>query len=403
MMGGLRSITFPALAVAALVLGGCTWLKNLGTKDNVEPPSALVEFSPSLSVQQLWSARAGAGVGLSGAPFAPTLADGRLYVAGIDGGIEALDAANGRSVWKQRAGERQRSWWRIGPNSLRWSGGPGVDGDLLVVGGLDGQLQARSTTDGAERWTVQLTSEIIAAPAIADGVIVARSNDGRISGFDAADGSRKWVYEQSVPPLSLRGSSAPRISQGVVFDGFDNGKVVAVRLDDGNEQWVQTLSSGEGRTEVERLSDVDGDLLIAGNVLYAVGYRGQLAALDLGSGRPMWQRDLSGYVGVALGGSELIVVDADGNVWAFDRDTGVNLWKQDQLKFRWLGAPAVQGNFAVIGDSEGYVHWLTLDEGKFAARERLGRDAILAAPLVNGDTVYVGDVDGHIAAWRTGS
>ena len=209
----------------------------------------------------------------------------------------------------------------------------------------------------------------------------------------------KWVFDQSVPPLTLRGNSPPIIIGEAVYDGFDNGKLVAVRLADGAPLWAQTLSTGEGRTEVERLADVDGDIVQAGGNIVAVGYRGQLAAVAADSGRPMWQRDVSSYGGAAAGENALVVADADGNVWAFDRETGASLWKQDQLKYRWLGSPSVQGKYVVIGDSEGFVHWLSLDEGKFAARERLSKKAIETAPIVVGDTVYVEDVNGHIGAY----
>ncbi|MBN8726385.1 MAG: outer membrane protein assembly factor BamB [Xanthomonadales bacterium] len=397
---GLRSVLPLALVACALALGGCSWLRTLGGKDNVEPPSPLVEFAPTVNAQRLWSARVGGGAGMSGALITPVEADGRLYAAGIDGSVEALDAATGRSVWKRRIGERQGRLWRSGPNSLRWTGGPAVDGDLLVVGGLDGQLYALSASDGSERWHVQMSSEIIASPAISSGLVVVRTNDGRLVALDASDGSHRWIFDQPVPALSLRGNAAPLVSQGMVYDGFDNGRVVALRLDDGIEQWVQTLSAGEGRTEVERLSDVDGALVMDGGTLYAAGYRGQVLALASGTGRPVWQRDLSSYAGAAVGGKVAVIVDADGNVWAFDRDTGANLWKQDQLRFRWLSGPVVQGDYVAIGDSEGYVHWLTLDEGKFAARERLGRKAIEGKPLVVGDVLYVEDVDGRIGAYR---
>lgn len=388
------------VAAVAVALGGCTWLKNLGKKDNVEPPTPLTQITPTAQVDRIWSERVGKGAGDSGARLAPGSADGRLYAASIDGTIEAIDAASGRTLWSKHLGERKGWLWRRGENSLRWSGGPGVQGDLLVVGGLDGQLHALSTQDGAERWHVQLTSEVISAPAIDSGVVVVRTNDGRLTGLNANDGSRKWVFEQSVPPLSLRGNANPLIVNGIVYDGFDNGKVVAIRLDDGNEQWAQALSNGEGRTEVERLSDVDGNLVSDGGALFGAGYRGQVAALALDSGRPIWQRDLSSYVGAAVSGNTAVFVDADGNVWAFDRETGVNLWKQDQLKYRWLGAPAIQGDYVVVGDSEGFVHWLSLSEGKFAARERLGKKPIESAPLVVDGVAYVEDVKGRIGAYR---
>lgn len=396
----MKRVTVFTLVALSLALGGCNWMKTLGRKDNVEPPTPLTEFVPSAQVDKLWSEGIGDGAGRSGARMAPAVgADGRLYVAAVDGVIEAIDAGTGRTVWSRKLGDRKGWLWNRA-DSLRWSGGPAVDGDLLVVGGLDGQIAALSTQDGSPRWTAQVNSEIISAPAIGGGVVVVRGNDGRLHGFDAATGTSKWLFDQSVPSLSLRGNSAPLILNGIVYDGTDSGRVTAVRLDDGNEQWTQLLATGEGRTEVERLSDVDGNLVSDGSTLYAAGYRGQIAALAFDSGRPQWQRDLSSYAGVAVGGDSVVAVDADGNVWAFDRSTGANLWKQDQLKYRWLSAPAIQGSLVVVGDSEGYVHWLTLAEGKFAARERLGKQPIEAPPVVSGDTVFVEDIRGHFAAYR---
>lgn len=388
------------IAVLLMALSGCTWLKSLGKKDNVQPPTPLVEFAPTTQIDKVWSEGVGKGAGLSGARLTPGSADGRLYAASVDGTIEAIDATSGKTLWQKHLGQRHGWLWRRSDNSLRWSGGPTAQGDLVVVGGLDGQVYALSTQDGADRWNTQLSSEVIAPPAIADGVVVVRVNDGHLVGLDASDGSRKWIFDQPVPALSLRGNAAPLIANGVVYDGFDNGKVVAVRLADGVELWAQSLSNGEGKTEVERLSDVDGNIVSDGASVFAAGYRGQVVALALDSGRPLWQRDLSSYSGAAVGGNTLVIVDADGNVWAFDRETGVNLWKQDKLKYRWLSAPAIQGKYVVVGDSEGYIHWLSLDEGKFAARERISRKPIEGAPLVVDGTLYIEDVKGHIGAYR---
>jgi len=387
------------LAALAVALSGCNWIKSLGKKDNVEPPTPLTEFTPTVQVQKLWGEGAGDGAGSSGAVLAPTVVDGRLYAASVDGTIEAIDAASGRTIWQQHLGERHGWLWKRGEASLRWSGGPGVGGDLLVVGSLEGDVYALNAQDGSQKWHVKVSDEVIARPAIASGVVVVRAIDGRLTGLDANDGSQKWVYDQSVPPLSLRGTSSPVIIGDAVYDGFDNGKIAAVRLADGAPLWTQTLSTGEGRTEVERLADVDGDLVEVGGNIVAVGYRGQLAAIAADSGRPMWQRDVSSYGGAAGGESALVVADADGNVWAFDRETGASLWKQDQLKYRWLGTPAIVGKYVVIGDSEGFVHWLSLDEGKFVARERLSKKPIESAPVVVGDTVFIEDIKGHIGAY----
>jgi len=387
------------LAVLGVALGGCNWIKSLGKKDNVEPPTPLTEFAPTVQVQRIWSEGVGDGSGDSGARLAPAVIDGRLYAASVDGTVEALDAASGHSIWQKRLGERHGWLWKHGENSLRWSGGPAVLGDLLVVGTLDGEVYALSAQDGSERWHTQVSSEVITRPALSADMVVVRTVDGRLTGLDAKDGSRKWVFDQSVPALSLRGDAPPLIVNDTVYDGFDNGKVYAVRLADGNPLWVQTLSTGEGRTEVERLADVDGDLVAIGPNILAVGYRGQVAEFAAENGRPMWQRDVSSYGGVAAADNAVVLADADGNVWAFDRETGSSLWKQDQLKYRWLSTPAVQGKYVVIGDSEGFVHWLSLDEGKFAARERLSKKPIESTPLVIGDTVYVEDVKGHVGAY----
>ena len=387
------------LAALGIALGGCNWIKSLGKKDNVEPPTPLTEFTPSVQVDRLWSEGAGDGAGDSGSQLAPTVVDGRLYAASVDGVVEAIDASTGHTVWEKHLGERHGWLWKRGDATLRWSGGPGVAGDLFVVGSLDGDVYALSAQDGTERWHVKVSSEVISRPAIASDVVVVRTVDGRLSGLDAKDGSQRWVFDQSVPPLSLRGNASPMILNDTVYDGFDNGKVIAIRLADGAPLWQQTLATGEGRTEVERLADVDGSVVTSGGNLFAVGYRGQLVALAADTGRPMWQRDVSSYGGAAASDNALVVADAEGNVWAFDRDTGASLWKQDQLKYRWLGTPAVVGKYVVVGDSEGYVHWLSLDEGKFAARERLSKKPIESAPVVVGETVYVEDVNGHIGAY----
>lgn len=387
--------------ILALSLGGCTWLKSLGKSDNVEPPTELTEFTPTLHVDRLWSEGSGGGSGKSGARVQPAVVDGHVYVAGVDGTISALDAASGNKLWSKHVGTRSGFlFWKRTDNTARWSGGPSVQGDLVVVGGLDGQVEAFAATDGSERWTVDVSSEVIAPPAIADGIVVVRTNDGRLHGLDGNDGSSRWVFDQSVPVLSLRGNSAPVIANGTVYTGFDNGKVIALKLADGSQVWTQTISVGEGRTEVDRLADVDGSIVLDNGELFAAGYRGQVAAMSAENGRQSWQRDLSSYAGVAANSTTVVVVASDGNVWAFDRSSGANLWKQDKLQFRWLSPPAIVGNTAVVGDLDGYVHWMSLDDGKLVARERLGKKPIESAPVVVDNTAYIMDVKGNLTAYR---
>ena len=388
-----------ALLAATASVSGCNWIKNLGKKDNVAPPAELVDFTPTLNVQRIWSSGIGDGSGKSGARMVPAVAAGRVYAAGVDGRISALEADNGSTVWSEKSGKRT-GWFGRGGNSVRWSGGPAVNGDLLVVGGLDGQLQALSSSEGGLRWEVQLGAEIICAPAISDGIVVVRTQDGKLQAFDSANGNRRWVYEESVPALSQRGNSSPVIGNGMAYVSFDNGRVVAVSLADGSPAWSTPLSLGEGRTEVERIADADGRMVLDGNDLYVASYRGQLAAIYADSGRIAWQRDLSSYAGVDVNATAVVVSDADGTVWAFDRQSGANLWKQDQLAHRWLSAPAIVGSSVVVGDLDGYLHWLSMDTGALVARERLSRKAIEGAPISVDGVVYVEDVAGRLAAYR---
>ena len=390
----------------AVAMSGCATIKgwlNDTKKENIQPPTLLTQFAPTLNVQKLWDAHPTSGAGVSGARVAPAYADGKIFVAGVDGDVAALDAASGRTLWSKRIGQRHGFILHHGQNSMRWAGGPAVDAGLLVVGGLEGEVHAFDAGSGAERWQAQVSSEVISAPAIADGIVVVRTDDGRVFGLNAADGSRHWVYDRAtVPALSLRGNAAPRIADGVVYAGEDSGKLVALRLSDGNVMWEQTLAPGEGRTELARLQDIDGGIAVADGVVYAAGYQGMTAALIADSGRPLWTHPLSSYTGVALASTQIYVIDADSEVWALDLRTGASNWKQDGLKYRWLGEASTVGDAVVMGDLEGWVHWLAASDGKFAARVRLSKHAIQAAPLVVGDTVYVEDIDGVVGAYRVG-
>ena len=223
-------------------------------------------------------------------------------------------------------------------------------------------------------------------------------------GGDAGSGKQLWVYDQSsVPLLSLRGNGPLMVAKGVVFFGSDDGQLVAVRLDNGDKLWSIPLSSGEGRTDVDRLDDADGSVLLSGNTLYASAYHGRLTAINGPTARPMWKQDFSTYVSMDISGNTLVGVDDASNVWAFDASSGSNLWKQDKLDWRWLSGPAVQGDYVLVGDLEGYLHWMQIGDGKLAVRTRFSHDAIRAQPLVVGDTAYVEDVDGHIGAYTISS
>jgi outer membrane protein assembly factor BamB len=374
------------LLSSTLVLSGCNALRSTRS-DNIDPPTELTGFDASARASRLWKQSIGKGEGRLAIGQTPAIADGRVYVANIKGDVIALAADTGREVWRVRSG-------------VRLTGGPGVGEGTLVVGSLDGEVVAMNPDTGSERWRARVSSEVITRPAIARGVAVVRSIDGRVFGFSITDGSRRWVYDRGLPSLTVRGNAPPVIAGGVVYLGYDSGDVVALNVEDGVQQWEQRIAEPEGRTELERMVDVDGELVVTAGELYASSYKGQVVAMDPASGRPLWNRDLVVFSGVALAGDQLLVSDLGGTVWALDRRSGAALWRQDGLAHRWLTTPAVHGEHAVVADLEGYVHWLRLSDGQFAARERAGRDRIRGTPQVADGVVYVLTTDGDLSAFR---
>lgn len=385
-----------------VALAGCHSFK----KENIQPPTPLAkDFKPTVQVTRVWKDRVGHGAGMSGVRMEPAIVDGVLYAASTDGVVAAYDANSGKNLWKQKS--RTHGWFGWGDKKRKdafYSGGPTVAGDLLAIGTLDGHVYGLSSKDGTQRWVATLPSEVIDSPVIAGGLVVVRTQDGRVYGLDGNTGERRWVNDQgNVPLLSLRGNGPLMVTNGVVFLGSDDGKLIALRQDNGDKLWEQKLATGEGRTDIDRMSDADGGIVIDGSTLYASAYHGSLTAVDGPSGRPLWARPFSTYTSLALTGNSLFGVNADSQVWAFDKSSGADMWKNDDLKYRWLSAPSVQGNYVVIGDSEGYVHWLQTGDGALAGRERLSKKAIRAQPVVAGDLVYIEDVQGHIAAYRLGA
>jgi outer membrane protein assembly factor BamB len=371
--------------LASLLLSGC-FDRFKSSKDNIEPPTELSELTSALRVDRLWSAKAGPGALRQGGRLAPAVAEGIVYVAELKGKLSAHDGATGRRLWTVETGQEL-------------SGGPSARAGLVVVGSLDGKLFAYAS-DGTPRWDVTLSSEIIAPPAIDQGIVVVQSNDGRTFALEQDSGAIRWVVDRAVPTLSLRGNASPIIGESTTFIGQANGKVTAVNNTDGNIQWEYAVGLPDGRTDLERMIDVDGRLLLIQGDLFVAGYGSQAIALASESGRVLWNREFSSYTGFDLSGPNLVATNADGEVINMATRTGSPLWRQDALKYRFLSTPVVQSGHAVVGDYEGYLHWLDLESGEIVARTKLGKKGIRAAPVVADGVLYALDLDGTLAAYR---
>ena len=382
-----RAMFAPFVALfAVLALSGCGALTGFLGDDEDEPaPAKLEAFEPTTQIKKLWSRRAASGEGGQHLKLRTVLAGGQIFAAGHDGDVAAHDPFTGALLWET-------------DTDIPISGGPGAGFGLVVAGSSAGDVVALAGEDGAVAWRAQVTSEVLSAPAVGERIVAVRTVDGKLFGLDAATGERRWVYDRTVPILTLRGTGAPVIVGDVVLAGFDSGHLAALSLADGRLLWDFQVATPTGSTELERLADMDADPVVSDGVVYAVTFQGRVAALDLRTGQPLWQRDLSSHAGIGIGQRLLYVTDDQSHVWAFDRSTGSSLWRQDGLELRRVTRPVEFGDHVVVADFEGHVHWLRIDDGKFAARTRVGGSSVLAPPVTNLTALYVLGESGTLTA-----
>jgi outer membrane protein assembly factor BamB len=373
---------YATLAVSlALVLSACG-----GSKVVREPPAPLPDFTPQVQVQELWSAGVGGVSGKLPVRLMPHLDGNMIYATDMRGRVSALTADSGRRLWETNL-------------NLTVTGATGVGEGLVVVGGQKGQVIALNREDGKQAWSATVSSSVMSPPVAHAGVVVVQTVDGKLTGLAVADGKRLWVYERSEPALSLIGTAAPIVVDDFVLSGFASGKIVALNIKDGRALWEFTVSQPRGRNEVERMVDVDAPLLIVRDTLYAASYQGKIVAVNMrASGRLLWTRDASTFSGMDAGRGNIYLSDEKGHVLALDQATGASVWKQDKLRGRSLSAPAYINGYVVVGDYQGYLHWLSAEDGRFVARYRVGSDAVTARAIPGAQVLYVLNQGGSLAA-----
>lgn len=375
-------------AFLALSLAGCTTIKGWFTGDpKPGDPAELVEFEPTIETDELWSRDVGKGIDRRKQQLRPAYRSGTFWVADHKGRLSSVDAVTGEVNWELKT-------------DLPFSGGPGLSASLVILGTENGEIHAFQAQTGTPLWIARVSSEVLAAPAVGDGIVVVRSIDGRVFGLDEDNGRRVWVYDRSVPLLTLRGNANPVIRAGIAYLGYDGGEVVALRLSDGALLWEEPVATREGRTELDRLADVDGEMVFVASDLLVSSYKNRLSSMAADSGRLLWFKDIPSSTGVTVSRTNLAVSDREGNVWLLDRRNGSTLWKQDSLTNRGLTRPAFVDDFVVVGDAEGFLHWINIDDGNFAGRTKVGGDGFTGAPVVVGNTVYVYTKKGDLVAFQ---
>ena len=339
-----------------------------------------------MRLDKQWSRSVGDGQGDLYELLQPAVDGSSIYAASAEGRVMAMQRENGDVLWKQDL-------------DLPISGGVGVGGGLVLVGTLKGDVIALDAANGEQKWRTRVPSEVLAAPATDGDVVIVQTQDDKLIALDASTGNQRWVYENTVPVLTLRGTGAPIIAGRMAIAGLASGKVVAVDVQRGLPIWETRVAVPQGRSELDRVVDIDGGLTLVDNVIYVASYQGRAAALDLASGRVIWQREASSYAGVAEGIGSVYVSDASGTVEALDGRSSSSLWSNDALARRQLSAPAVFSSNVVVGDLEGYVHLLSQVDGRFVGREKVDGDGVRVRPLVVDRWMYVYGNSGKLVAY----
>ena len=349
---------FVSVVMVILLLAGCG-----SSPSPILPPLELTKLNNQININRQWKFKAGEGVSDFYLKLKPVFNNDTGYIIDYKGYLQAFTVTSGKLLWEKDL-------------NMPASAGLTLSDGKLILGTSKGEVIALDVKNAKELWRAQLSSEILSKPAIAKGILVVKSIDGRVYGLNVRNGKQKWVYDRSVPRLTLRGSSAPLIKNDIVISASDSGKLTALSLRQGKLLWETTIAVAKGRNQLERVIDMDIDPVVMDDVIFVAGYQGRIAAVKIGSGQIIWSRDFSSYSGLHVDAYRVYITDDKGQVWALNRYNGSTLWRQDKLLRRQLTAPATHESYIVVGDYDGYLHWLNRDDGKFVARMRINDSGI---------------------------
>ncbi|NQZ22157.1 MAG: outer membrane protein assembly factor BamB [Colwellia sp.] len=389
------------LAVAFLSIG-LSACSSTDEEDEATKVAELTEITEAFEVDVLWESSVGDGVGQYFSRLKPIVAYGTLYSAGRDGDVIAFDMESGDKVWSTDLSDlnAERGFFDSRQSALL-NGGPIAGIKKLFIGSENGDVYALNAENGEIEWQGKVKGEVIAAPAIDSGILVVNTASGVMKAFNASTGKDEWKIEQEVPPLTLRGVSAPAISAGGVLVGSADGSLSVYLLESGQQGWSLEVGEATGSTELERVIDVDSAPLIYGDKVYSISSRGHLIAVDLRTGRMVWERQYSSYRQLAISGNTIFLTDVKGHVYAVDRQNGFEKWGQLALTNRGVTGPAAVGKYVVVGDFEGYLHWLDQETGDIVARHEVDSSGLHAAVTVHKNIIYVQSRDGDLQAIKT--
>ncbi|MBN7796148.1 outer membrane protein assembly factor BamB [Parahaliea mediterranea] len=386
-----RELRWLGAASLVMSLSACSTVKGWFEMDDDEDPNQpaeLQDIKETVDIDRLWSTGIGDGQGEGLYHIQPALLGERIYAASADGEVVALDRERGKKIWDVELEDQALS------------GGVGAYEDSLFLGGADGSVLRLDAGDGSVVWKRKVTGEVLAPPQGDGDVVVAQTYDGKLFGLDYDTGERLWTYDSNVPVLTIRGTSTPVLNDGMVYAGFANGRVLAFTADTGAIAWEVRVAISQGRSEIERIVDIDGTMALTGNELYAAAYQGRIAAIEVNSGRKLWQQNVSSFSGVSTGFGNVYVADEDGTLTAYLRGGQGVRWTQGDLAYRELSRPTPVSSYVAVADLEGIVHIISQVDGSFAGRVKVDGDGARADMLSDGNVLYVYGNSGKLAAYE---
>lgn len=370
------------LVICTLFLSGCGALFD---SDNAPTPKPLTSFKAEVMPQTVWTANTGNGAGGEHLIMAPVIDGPAIYTASANGNITSVSKLNGQVNWSN-------------DTKLSLTSGPGAGNGIVVAGSRTGDIIALNANDGSVRWKKHVNSEILANPVVSNDKILIKSIDGLVRAY-SIDGKRAWIVQQTEPNLILRGSSSPAVSYNDAIIGFANGRLIKVHLLDGKMMWSQTIAYPQGAFSIERMIDIDADPVVHAHHVFAATYQGKIASLSWTSGKTLWSHDLSSYTGMAADNNNVYVSDAKSFLWSFNADSGLVNWRLGKLEARHISGPATMDNYIVVGDSEGYLHWVDKKDGHFAGRIKAS-GPIVTSPIAQNGVLYALSSNGYLSAYK---
>jgi len=350
----------------AIVIASALLVAACGT-DPVVPPTPLSAIKAETGFERSWKTSLGS---VRRGRFAPYVNDGVVYVADSAGKVRSLDQKTGKTIWSK---------------SLDITLGSGVSGDAgqIYVSSGDGEIYAMQASSGDVLWQSQASSEVLVPISAGFSAVVVRSADGRIANLDAATGKELWSVTHTPPALTINGYSQPHLLDGGALVGLDDGRLIALNLSSGKTIWETIVSLPSGRSEVERLVDIDSNILTDDQAIYVVNYRGKLARIEPAKGQIQWAIPMSSTAGIAQTDTLVVVVDELDLVHGVAKDDGRIVWSQEATKGRGLSQPVINNNVVMVGDKQGVLHGISLEDGRLIARNTTFDSSVGKSTLFN--------------------